>query len=212
MRRIIAAAAVCMMCMFRAGADDYGTVRDEQSFRRELAAKTSAVSSIQTKFVQEKYMSVFSSTVKSDGRFFWQKDGGKICLDYQAPAKYSITIAGDKIKTVTNGRATVISAKGNPMMDQMGTLISACMTGNISAIGAGFRTSVQESASDYRLTIIPQSQTVRSYISKMEIHLDKSDMSVNRLVMYENGTDYTAYIFSEKKFNEKIPASVFDVR
>ena len=46
----------------------------------------------------------------------------------------------------------------------------------------------------------------------MEIYLDKKDLSVNRLVMYENVTDYTGYVFTDKKFNETIPASVFDVR
>ena len=186
-------------------------MKDEQAFRRELMVKTSAVTSIQASFVQEKFLSVFSSTVKSEGKFYWEKED-KICLDYRTPAKYRITIAGDKIKTVTNGKATVLSAKGNPMMDQMSALITSCMTGNLNAMGAGFKTSVQESAADYRITITPQSQSVRNYIARMEIYLDKKDLSVNRLVMYENGTDYTGYVFTDKKFNETIPASVFDMR
>lgn len=186
-------------------------MKDEQAFRRELMVKTSAVTSIQASFVQEKFLSVFSSTVKSEGKFYWEKED-KICLDYRTPAKYRITIAGDKIKTVTNGKATVLSAKGNPMMDQMSALITSCMTGNLNAMGAGFKTLVQESAADYRITITPQSQSVRNYIARMEIYLDKKDLSVNRLVMYENGTDYTGYVFTDKKFNETIPASVFDVR
>ena len=94
----------------------YGPVKDEQAFRKELMASTSAVTSIQTKFIQEKFLSVFSRIVKSEGRFYWQKPNS-ICLDYQTPAKYRITIAGDRIKTVSNGKANVISAKGNPMID-----------------------------------------------------------------------------------------------
>lgn len=98
------------------------------------------------------------------------------------------------------------------MMDQMSSLIAACMTGNLSAMGSGFKTVVMESKSDFLITITPQSQTVRNYIFKMEIYLDKKDYSVNRLVMYENETDYTGYVFSEKKFNETIHSAVFDVR
>ena len=97
-------------------------------------------------------------------------------------------------------------------LDLMSSLIAACMTGNLSAMGSGFKTVVMESQSDFLITITPQSQTVRNYIFKMEIYLDKKDYSVNRLVMYENETDYTGYVFSEKKFNETIPAAVFDVR
>ena len=122
----------------------YGPVKDEQAFRKELMTRTSAVTSIQTKFIQEKFLSVFSRIVKSEGRFYWQKPNS-ICLDYQTPAKYRITIAGDRIKTVSNGKANVISAKGNPMMDQMSSLIAACMTGNLSAMGSGFKTVVLES-------------------------------------------------------------------
>lgn len=210
-RSVILAALVSVMCVIPLRAGDYGAVKDEQAFRRELMVKTSAVTSIQASFVQEKFLSVFSSTVKSEGKFYWQKED-KICLDYKTPAKYSITIAGDKIKTVTNGKATVLSAKGNPMMDQMSSLITSCMTGNLSAMGAGFKTLVQESAVDYRITITPQSQSVKNYIARMEIYLDKKDLSVNRLVMYENDTDYTGYVFTDKKFNETIPASVFDMR
>ena len=210
-RSVILAALVSVMCVILLRAGDYGAVKDEQAFRRELMVKTSAVTSIQASFVQEKFLSVFSSTVKSEGKFYWEKED-KICLDYRTPAKYRITIAGDKIKTVTNGKATVLSAKGNPMMDQMSALITSCMTGNLNAMSAGFKTSVQESAADYRITITPQSQSVRNYIARMEIYLDKKDLSVNRLVMYENVTDYTGYVFTDKKFNETIPASVFDVR
>ena len=210
-RSVILAAIVSVVCVIPLRAGDYGAVKDEQAFRKELMVKTSAVTSIQASFVQEKFLSVFSSTVKSEGKFYWEKED-KICLDYRTPAKYRITIAGDKIKTVTNGKATVLSAKGNPMMDQMSALITSCMTGNLNAMGAGFKTLVQESAADYRITITPQSQSVRNYIARMEIYLDKKDLSVNRLVMYENGTDYTGYVFTDKKFNETIPASVFDVR
>ena len=81
-----------------------------------------------------------------------------------------------------------------------------------TGMGSGFKTVVMESKSDFLITIMPQNQTVRNYISKMEIYLDKKDWSVNRLVMFESATDYTGYVFSEKKFNETIPAAVFDVR
>ena len=149
--------------------------------------------------------------MKSDGNFYWEKND-KICLDYQSPVKYKIVINGDKLKTVNSGKSSVISTKGNPMMDQMSSLISACMTGNINQMGSGFKVKIEESASDYRLTIEPQAKEVQNYIAKMEIFLSRKDMSVSRLIMHENAEDYTGYVFTDNKFNEKIPASVFDVR
>ena len=79
-RSVILAAVVSVMCVIPLRAGDYGAVKDEQAFRRELMVKTSAVTSIQASFVQEKFLSVFSSTVKSEGKFYWEKED-KICLD-----------------------------------------------------------------------------------------------------------------------------------
>ena len=53
---------------------------------------------------------------------------------------------------------------------------------------------------------------VKKYIAKMEIRLDRRDMSVVKLVMFENATDYTSYTFTEKKFNGTIPSAVFSIR
>ncbi len=66
-RSVILAAIVSVMCVIPLRAGGYGAVKDEQAFRRELMVKTSAVTSIQASFVQEKFLSVFSSTVKSEG-------------------------------------------------------------------------------------------------------------------------------------------------
>ena len=61
-------------------ADQFVALKDKKAFRKELAEKNQSVHSIQAKFLQEKYLDVFSKTVKSEGRFFWQSPD-KICLD-----------------------------------------------------------------------------------------------------------------------------------
>lgn len=203
--------AMSLAAAHDASADGYRPVGDSREFLRDLAEKTSRVHTIQAKFVQNKHLSVFSTDVKSYGRFSWQSPD-KICLDYSTPAKYRIVINGDRIKTVNGGRSSTLSLKGNPVMDQMGSLVAACMTGNLESLGNGFRYSVKESSSGYLIDVSPVSETVRKYVARMEIYLSSLDMSVTKLVMYENETDYTSYVFTEKKFNEAVPAAVFDMR
>lgn len=200
-----------LMASVQGTAAGYKAVADMAAFRKELASKTSALTTIQAKFVQTKYLSVFSREMKSEGRFYWQKTD-KIRLDYRTPVAYEIVINGDKIKTVNAGKASVIDTKGNPMMDQMSTLIISCMTGDLTKLGADFAVNVEESVADYRLTIVPKSKTVRAYIDKMVIMLNRKDLSVNRLTMYENASDYTMYDFTDKKFNAAIPQTVFNMR
>lgn len=192
-------------------ARNYAKVEDVQAFRTEMKRHASATSSIQAQFVQEKYLSVFSTVVKSTGTFYW-KQGNNVCLDYRTPAKYCMVIAGDKIKTTTAGKSNVIDVSGNPMMGQMRTFIAASMAGDLSQVGPDFQITVEKSAADYRITVVPKSKTVSEYISRIEIHINAKDMSVDSLVMHENATDYTKYIFSSKKFNEVIPDSVFSMR
>ncbi len=210
-KKIFCVALISVLPLVTLAAAEYGPLKDEKAFMSELQRKNASITSIQAKFVQTKFLSVFSTEMKSDGNFYWEKND-KICLDYQTPVKYKIVINGDKLKTVSSGKSNVINTKGNPMMDQMSALIAACMTGNIDRMGSGFKVKIEESASDYRLTIEPQAKEVQSYIAKMEIFLSRKDMSVSRLVMHENADDYTGYVFTDNKFNEKIPASVFDVR
>ncbi len=210
-KKIFCVALISVLPLVTVAAAGYGPLKDEKAFMSELQRKNASITSIQAKFVQTKFLSVFSTEMKSDGNFYWEKND-KICLDYQTPVKYKIVINGDKLKTVSSGKSNVINTKGNPLMDQMSALIAACMTGNIDRMGSGFKVKIEESASDYRLTIEPQAKEVQSYIAKMEIFLSRKDMSVSRLVMHENADDYTGYIFTDNKFNEKIPASVFDVR
>ena len=73
MRKIAIILLSCLMAvtsMMAGNNAGYGPVKDEQAFRKELMTRTSAVTSIQAKFIQEKYLSVFSRIVKSEGRFY----------------------------------------------------------------------------------------------------------------------------------------------
>lgn len=210
-KKIFFTALLSVLSIMTLSAAGYAPLKDEKAFMSELQRKNASITTIQAKFVQTKFLSVFSTEMESDGNFYWEKSD-KICLDYQSPVKYKIVINGDKLKTVNAGKSSVISTKGNPMMDQMSSLIAACMTGNINQMGSGFKVKIEESATDYRLTIEPQAKEVQNYIAKMQIFLSRKDMSVVRLVMHENAEDYTGYVFTENKFNEKIPAFVFDVR
>ena len=131
----------------------------------------------------------------------------------------SISIHSDVAKTCNtvcceswHTLPSVIDTKGSPMMDQMSTLITSCMTGDLTKLDADFAVNVEESVADYRLTIVPKSKTVRAYIDKMVILLNRKDLSVNRLTMYENASDYTMYDFTDKKFNAAIPQTVFNMR
>lgn len=185
-------------------------VRDKAAFEKKLAAEVSSVKSIDSRFVQEKYIDIFSETVSSGGYFKFMN--GKVRLEYSSPVDYLIIVNGGMIKIVSGGKETVMDASGNPMIGQIGEMITACMTGNISALASEFSLDYYEDASSYELVAIPADAVLKSYIRRIEILLDKNDFSVDSLKMYESETDYTLYRFTGKKFNTLDDEGVFRIR
>lgn len=203
-----------LCAMENAGTSASGTfkeVEDKQAVMEKLSGHTATLTSIEATFKQTKYLSVFSSSVVSDGIFYYSKPD-KICMDYTGSPKYRITINGEKMKTVSGGKSSVMSLSGNPMMGQMGTLIPACMTGDISSLSSGYKVGVKESDSQWLIEVVPVSQTVRDYLQAIDIYFDKATLSLVMIVMKESSTDYTEYVFTRQKFNSSIDEKIFSVR
>lgn len=173
---------------------------DPTELNDRLARFANDLQSIESDFIQTKHIDIFDEDVISNGTFLYH-GGTKICLDYTHPTPYRMVINGNKLMTVSNGRKSVVTLKSNAMMNEMQTMISACMTGNLTAISADFDLTYSQDDSNYAITVVPRKQTVRQYITRIDIRFDKKDMAVTELIFHENGTDYTRYTFKNRKFN-----------
>ncbi|MCI1786299.1 MAG: outer membrane lipoprotein carrier protein LolA [Bacteroidales bacterium] len=188
----------------------FSKITGESSFKAKLSSKVSSVHSISCSFVQNQYITGLEGKVRSSGKFYYAEPE-KIRMDYSSPLKYRMTIKGDKIKTVSDGKSSVVSLKGNPVMSQIKCLLSACISGNLGLLSSSYQVEYYESSDRYLVRVTPLSGTVGSYIRFIDIFMEKRDMSVCRLVMHGNGTDYTQYDFFEKKFNAAIDESFFSI-
>lgn len=92
----------------------------------------------------------------------------------------------------------------------MRSMLAACMSGNISQI-SGYNMEYFEDANSYLIKIKPTNKSVQAYISGFDIYMDKKDMSVSKLRISENATDYTDYLFQNKKFNTLTDDKKFSV-
>lgn len=64
----------------------------------------------------------------------------------------------------------------------------------------------------YLVKIKPLSQGVKAYLAEMSIWFDKTDMTVKRLRLAENASDYTEYQFLNRKFNTLTDDEKFTIR
>jgi len=180
-------------------------------FNRKLAAEAKSIESIESEFIQQKYLDVFDEKVTSKGKFYYKKEN-KICMEYSQPLNYLIVINNAKLKIVSDGKKSIMNLSSNKMMNQMQDMLTACMVGDLSKLSSNYQLSYFEDNKYYLVKIKPTSPAIQAYINEMEIYLDKKDMSVYKLRLSETATNYTEYEFRNKKFNTLTDEKVFSVR
>lgn len=184
---------------------------NRQEFEKRLSDEAQTVQSIESEFIQVKYLDVFDEKVTSKGKFYYRKSN-KICMEYARPMDYLIVINGPKLKIVSDGKKSIMNLSSNKMMNQMQDMLTACMIGDLSKMTANYQLEYLEDAHYYLVKIKPVSKAVRAYIAGIEIYLDKKDMSVHKLKLSETDTNYTEYEFYNKKFNSLKDETKFSIR
>lgn len=182
-----------------------------QEFESRLSKEAQTVQSIESEFIQVKYLDVFDEKVTSKGKFYYQKSN-KICMEYARPMNYLIVINGNKLKIVSDGKKNMMNLSSNKMMGQMQDMLTACMIGDLSKMSSNYQLEYFENAGHYLVKIKPTTKAVQAYIADIEIYLDKKDMSVYKLRLCETATNYTEYKFYNKKFNSLKDETRFTIR
>lgn len=192
-------------------------VSDVAGLKAKMQANAEKITSIQSDFTQEKYLSVMASSMKSSGKFYYQKDD-KVKLEYQAPFKQDLVMNGYKLMMKTNGKPMIMDASSNPMMGELKKVITACMSGNIANMGDNYKMSYFVDGSNYLIEIVPVSADIKKYAEKVDLYLDSSDFTVVKMRMIEakkpnqSKNDYSDYTFTNKKKNAAIAESTFTIK
>lgn len=192
-------------------------VKDEAALKTKMQEASKNVTSIQSEFVQEKYMAVMGNSMKSSGNFYYKK-ADKVALQYTMPFKQNMVMNGSKLMMEANGKKNIMDASSNPMMGELKKVISACMSGNIAEMGTNYQLTFFEVDNAYLVKIVPLSADIKKFASEVELYLDKKDFSVVKMKMIESlkkgqkKNDYTLYTFSNKKINATVADKVFDIK
>lgn len=182
-----------------------------QDFESRLAKEAQTIQSIESDFTQVKYLDILDEKVISKGKFYYKKSN-KICMEYARPINYLIVINGSRLKIVADGKKSVMSLSSNKMMNQMQDMLTACMIGDLSKMTSDYELEYFENTQYFLVKIKPVNKAIQSYISGIEIYLDKKDMSVHKLRLSETTTNYTEYEFSNKRFNALKDETMFSIR
>lgn len=194
-----------------ASAQDPGArpLEDPAGAIEKVNAYSQKSNTITADFTQEKEMSFMQETVVSRGRFYFQKEK-MLRWEYTEPFEYAIILRNNRIRILDEGKIKDFDAGSNRMFTEIGEIMSGMVNGTLLHSDK-FRTRWFESEEQYIVELTPVGTAMQDYLSAIILLLSKKDFSVDGLKMVEKTGDYTRITFHDKKFNETIPASIFNV-
>lgn len=190
-------------------AQNYIPVKDVAGFKKLYAAKSTAMNTLKSDFVQEKNISMLNKKLISNGSFVFKK-ANKLRMEYAKPYPYIFVMNEDQIIIKNDQKKTNVSVNSNKMFKMISQLTIDCVTGNILN-SKDFDIKISENTKVYFLVLKPNQKMIKSLFTEIDLLVDKSDFTVNRIDLKETSGDSTTLIFSNKKINTPVSDEVFNV-
>lgn len=167
----------------------------QQLFQQELQEKNKDVVSINCRFKQTRQVSYLANPAVKEGNFSFTKPND-ILLAFDDGDYIKMTSDYFEMKTGANVAKTKVTA--NPMLKNLSSILSTCVLGDFESMNKDFTVFIDQSNTEWVVTLTPKQSKIASKITNIVISFDKSDMSLNLLMMVEKTGDYTAYNFTDK--------------
>ena len=184
-------------------------VADPSALSISMSQFSQKTSSISAAFTQIKEMSFMEEKITSTGKFYFQKEK-MMRWEYTAPFAYAIILNGDRIRIIDEGKVKDFDASANRIFLEISNIMTGMVNGTLLSSNE-FSVNWFESETYFKAELLPNSEMMKDYLSKIELKLSKKDYSVDELKMFERSGDYTQIKFSDKKLNETIPPEIFNL-
>jgi len=202
-----------LICMGYSGlyADD--TAKDLDTILGVLQEKMSKVSSIQTDFVQEKNLALFKQKLILKGKIFIQKPG-MLSWRVFTPLVYSLVIRGSQISQWDQDTNQVqsISLANNPSFQVAIQQMQNWFSGTYKTMQGDYQIRLI-SQQPLKLEFIPkQSSVARNFIQRVTVLFQDNQEYIKEIDILEKSGDNTLLTFMNARLNQKISASVWEVK
>ena len=186
---------------------EFTMVKNFEAVQAEINKTASKITTIKSRFVQEKHLSFMKEAIKSEGLFRYKKEN-QLRWEYTQPFQYLILFNGDKIVIKSQDKTNVFDAGSNAIFKQINDLMLGAVKGDLGK-NKDFSMSLKESASQYQLILKPMNEKLKAYISGVELYFERADLAVSTIKIIESTGDYTKISFKDRKFNEAIDEKTF---
>lgn len=185
-------------------------VNDIRPVQRRLIAVNRQMKTIDCDFTQYRHLSILENNLISSGKFYFKPDG-MIRLEYTQPEASVVVINGEKIKMESGGKTNMYRMSSNPVVTVIKTVFLNCISGNWDELKNDCQIVFLEDKLTYQLDMKPLHKKAQKYVQKIEVVLDKKDMSINRMIITESLNDFTRYVFTNKRFDMPLSDQLFSI-
>jgi outer membrane lipoprotein-sorting protein len=193
-----------------AGQDkDYKPIKDPTELIRNINQFSLNNQSIKSDFGQVKRLNFLEEDVLSSGKFYFKKEN-LLRWEYTEPFQFLIIFKEDKIMVGSDDQASTYQISGNKMFEEINQIMLGVVNGTILE-SESFLVEYFSGDDNYLLKLIPQEESIGDFLNEIHLYLDKSDYSVNKLIMLEKSGDFTKIIFANKVLNEDLPDHIFGI-
>lgn len=187
---------------------EFKPVKNFEAVQLEINKTAETITTIKSRFVQEKHLSFLTEPIISEGLFRYKKEN-QLRWEYTKPFQYLILFNGSKITTKDQNKTNQFDASSNAIFKQINDLMLGSIKGDLGK-NKDFSMVLKESPRQYQLLLMPQNEALKKYVSGVEIYFEKSDLAVSIIKIIESTGDYTKIKFEDRKFNEAIDENTFN--
>lgn len=192
-----------------AGGDTtYRSLKDTIFFKKTLADYSEKLSTIESDFVQEKYMRILTTPVESDG-YFCYKNGVMIRWEYVTPFSYIIVINNGRMSIRDENKTNSYDLTASQSFIKLNAFLGKILQGDVLTDKNDFSYAYFENDLYYKLVLKPKSKDIKVFFNEIVLYFEKKMFSVARVVMREVSGDKTDITFKNRKINTEIPDEKF---
>ncbi len=188
----------------------YKPVKDTTAFKQKMEAQSKLVSTLESDFTQEKYLSVMSEKIISKGHFHFKKVN-MLRWEYNDPYKYLIAINKDKMYIKDNGKVSKYDINSNKMFKSINEMMVNTVQGNLLN-NKDYKAKFYENDKFYLLELSPLQKGAKDFLKVIQLYINKVDYAVDKVKMIEPSDDYTSIDFTNRKTNQPIADEKFIIK
>ena len=168
----------------------------------QIAARFDAVKTIYSRFTQEKYMSLLTEPVVSEGVFSFEKSPARIRWEYKKPFKNGFILDGASAFRLEDGKKTPVKGV---MARNMAAQMLVWLSFDLPTLSKTYAVTVFDGG--VRLTPLSDKNKMLEEISVW--FAADNPQALAKIQMTEPGGDYTVLTFTDTQINKPLAEDAF---